>query len=152
MAAEKTPAANWREDGAKDPFGDQYNCERSELAMGYLTDDELANEVFLYDHRNGLASMPRLTAAKERIRWLSRKLVAAEEELARYKEHGLSPEDKIVVARARKVQKFLSQPFAVAEAFTGRAVFYNDDTTKYPIPPLQSPTIESTQFAKTKAS
>ncbi len=32
----------------------------------------------------------------------------------------LSNEDKIVVARARKVQKFLSQPFAVAEAFTGR--------------------------------
>ncbi len=32
----------------------------------------------------------------------------------------LSPEDKLIVARARKVQKFLSQPFAVAEAFTGR--------------------------------
>lgn len=36
----------------------------------------------------------------------------------------LSNEDKIVVARARKVQKFLSQPFAVAEAFTGRAGKY----------------------------
>ena len=32
----------------------------------------------------------------------------------------LSEEDKIVVARARKVQKFLSQPFHVAEAFTGQ--------------------------------
>ena len=31
----------------------------------------------------------------------------------------LSEEDKIVVARARKVQKFLSQPFHVAEQFTG---------------------------------
>lgn len=31
----------------------------------------------------------------------------------------LSEEDKIVVARARKVQKFLSQPFTVAEQFTG---------------------------------
>jgi len=31
----------------------------------------------------------------------------------------LSDEDKIVVARARKIQKFLSQPFFVAEAFTG---------------------------------
>ncbi len=31
----------------------------------------------------------------------------------------LSEEDKIVVARARKVQKFLSQPFFVAEQFTG---------------------------------
>ncbi len=31
----------------------------------------------------------------------------------------LSPEDKLVVARARKIQRFLSQPFTVAEAFTG---------------------------------
>ena len=31
----------------------------------------------------------------------------------------LSEEDKIIVARARKIQRFLSQPFHVAEAFTG---------------------------------
>jgi F-type H+-transporting ATPase subunit beta len=31
----------------------------------------------------------------------------------------LSIEDKIIVARARKIQRFLSQPFAVAETFTG---------------------------------
>jgi F-type H+-transporting ATPase subunit beta len=31
----------------------------------------------------------------------------------------LSDEDKIIVARARKIQRFLSQPFFVAEAFTG---------------------------------
>ncbi|MDR1665856.1 MAG: F0F1 ATP synthase subunit beta [Puniceicoccales bacterium] len=31
----------------------------------------------------------------------------------------LSPEDKLTVARARRVQKFLSQPFHVAEVFTG---------------------------------
>ena len=31
----------------------------------------------------------------------------------------LSEEDKLTVARARKVQKFLSQPFHVAEVFTG---------------------------------
>ena len=31
----------------------------------------------------------------------------------------LSEEDKIIVSRARKVQKFLSQPFTVAEQFTG---------------------------------
>ncbi len=31
----------------------------------------------------------------------------------------LSDEDKLVVARARKIQRFLSQPFFVAEAFTG---------------------------------
>ena len=32
----------------------------------------------------------------------------------------LSEEDKLTVARARKVQRFLSQPFHVAEVFTGR--------------------------------
>jgi len=32
----------------------------------------------------------------------------------------LSEEDKVVVARARRIQKFLSQPFHVAEVFTGR--------------------------------
>jgi F-type H+/Na+-transporting ATPase subunit beta len=31
----------------------------------------------------------------------------------------LSEEDKLIVARARKIQKFLSQPFHVAEVFTG---------------------------------
>lgn len=31
----------------------------------------------------------------------------------------LSEEDKLVVARARKIQRFLSQPFTVAEQFTG---------------------------------
>jgi F-type H+-transporting ATPase subunit beta len=32
----------------------------------------------------------------------------------------LSPEDKLTVSRARKIQKFLSQPFTVAQQFTGR--------------------------------
>jgi hypothetical protein len=33
----------------------------------------------------------------------------------------LSEEDKLTVARARKIQRFLSQPFQVAEVFTGHA-------------------------------
>jgi len=32
----------------------------------------------------------------------------------------LSEEDKLTVARARRIQRFLSQPFSVAETFTGR--------------------------------
>jgi len=32
----------------------------------------------------------------------------------------LSDQDKITVARARKIQRYLSQPFHVAEQFTGR--------------------------------
>jgi len=36
----------------------------------------------------------------------------------------LSEEDKLTVARARKIQRFLSQPMFVAEAFTGRSGVY----------------------------
>ena len=36
----------------------------------------------------------------------------------------LSDEDRLTVARARKVQRFLSQPFHVAEQFTGTAGQY----------------------------
>ena len=44
----------------------------------------------------------------------------------------LSEEDKLTVARARKIQRFLSQPFHVAEVFTGSpGVFVQlDDTIK----------------------
>ena len=44
----------------------------------------------------------------------------------------LSEEDKLVVARARKIQRFLSQPFHVAEVFTGSpGVFVQlEDTIK----------------------
>jgi F0F1-type ATP synthase beta subunit len=36
----------------------------------------------------------------------------------------LSDDDKLIVARARKIQRFLSQPFFVAEQFTGMAGKY----------------------------
>ena len=59
---------------------------------------------------------------------------AVQEVLQRYKDlqdiiailgiEELSDEDKLTVARARKIQKFLSQPFSVAEAFTGTAGKY----------------------------
>jgi len=44
----------------------------------------------------------------------------------------LSDEDKLTVSRARKIQRFLSQPFSVAEAFTGRPGVYVklEDTIK----------------------
>ena len=59
---------------------------------------------------------------------------AVQEVLQRYKDlqdiiailgmDELSEEDRLVVARARKIQRFLSQPFHVAETFTGRAGVY----------------------------
>ncbi|MEW5995566.1 MAG: F0F1 ATP synthase subunit beta, partial [Candidatus Zixiibacteriota bacterium] len=44
----------------------------------------------------------------------------------------LSEEDKLTVQRARKIQRFLSQPFFVAEAFTGKSGVYvkAEDTVK----------------------
>ena len=36
----------------------------------------------------------------------------------------LSEEDKLIVSRARKIQRFLSQPFFVAEVFTGASGKY----------------------------
>lgn len=44
----------------------------------------------------------------------------------------LSEEDKLIVGRARRIQKFLSQPFFVAETFTGKKGTYvkREDTIK----------------------
>jgi hypothetical protein len=67
-----TPAAKWRVLGHTDPHMTRYDCERGHLLMGNLTDDEIANAVYL--NNNDLAT---LTAAKDRIRWLSRQLEAA---------------------------------------------------------------------------
>ena len=78
-----TPSSKWASSGESDPHGKAYDCERAELSMGEYTDDELANAVFMHDHRSfGIAATMRgepgsivlLTAAKDRIRWLSRSL------------------------------------------------------------------------------
>jgi F-type H+-transporting ATPase subunit beta len=44
----------------------------------------------------------------------------------------LSEDDKLIVARARRIQRFLSQPMFVAEAFTGRSGAYvpRDETVR----------------------
>lgn len=41
-------------------------------------------------------------------------------------QYELSEDDKLMVARARKIQQFLSQPFHVAEVFTGAPGKYVD--------------------------
>lgn len=66
-----TPSSLWARNGDADPHGSQYDCERAELTLGHLTDDQIANDVFLNP------DISRLTAAKERIRWLSRSLEGA---------------------------------------------------------------------------
>ena len=78
----KTAAAKWRTAGEDYSFGDRYECERHELPLGDLTDDELANAVFMLGDSKptmqeviaGTAKLPvvYLTAGQNRIRWLSR--------------------------------------------------------------------------------
>lgn len=80
-------AAGWRQRGEPDPHkGSGYDGGRDDLALGHYTDDELANAVFMYgDKPLNVDAVMRgepsghtfLVAAKERIRWLSRKLVAS---------------------------------------------------------------------------
>ena len=87
-----TPSSHWRAEGQADPYAGHYDCERAALAMGNLTDDELANAAFAnYDVRSPLqdiiagkaySPIAYMTAAKDRIRWLSRSLEKATSELA----------------------------------------------------------------------
>ncbi len=87
-------------------------------------------EMGIYPAVDPLTSYSRILDPRvvgEEHYWVARKV---KEILQRYKDlqdiiailgmEELSEEDKIIVERARKIQKFLSQPFHVAEEFTGR--------------------------------
>jgi hypothetical protein len=96
-AESSTPSSKWKKNGEADPHGNAYDCERAALTLGYLTDDELANAVFLHydiwpnlqDIIDGKAHSPivYVTAAKERIRWLSRKLEEASADLSKLEQY-----------------------------------------------------------------
>ncbi|MFN0204297.1 MAG: F0F1 ATP synthase subunit beta [Bacteroidia bacterium] len=58
-------------------------------------------------------------AAAQRVKQLLQKYKDLQDIIAILGMDELSDDDKLVVARARKVQRFLSQPFHVAEQFTG---------------------------------
>lgn len=70
-----TPSSRWKAEGKEDPHGTYYERERASIAKGHLTDDEMANAVYMSP---GIAN---LTCAKERIRWLSRALDRTSEAL-----------------------------------------------------------------------
>lgn len=78
-----TPASRWREAGEPDPFEGRYltQLDRSQLAKGDLSDDEVANGIVYY-HRE-LDGLSWATAAQERIRWLSRHLDEANAKIER---------------------------------------------------------------------
>lgn len=92
---EVTPNAQWIEENGLDPFNGSYNCERSELPMGHMTDYEFANELFIHgDDQPSIGELLAgtkkrpivwLTAGKERIRWLSWQNHLLEQEVKRLK-------------------------------------------------------------------
>jgi F-type H+-transporting ATPase subunit beta len=87
-------------------------------------------EIGIYPAVDPLASSSRILDAQYIGEKHYRAAVETQRILQRYKDlqdiiailgmDELSEEDKLIVARARRVQRFLSQPFHVAEAFTGR--------------------------------
>jgi F-type H+-transporting ATPase subunit beta len=87
-------------------------------------------EIGIYPAVDPLASSSRILDAQYVGDRHYRAAVETQRILQRYKDlqdiiailgmDELSEEDKLTVARARRVQRFLSQPFHVAEAFTGR--------------------------------
>ncbi|MBI2616314.1 MAG: F0F1 ATP synthase subunit beta, partial [Gemmatimonadetes bacterium] len=91
-------------------------------------------EIGIYPAVDPLASSSRILDAQYLGDRHYRAAVETQRILQRYKElqdiiailgmDELSEDDKRTVARARRVQRFLSQPFHVAEAFTGRAGRY----------------------------
>jgi len=95
----ETPSSNWHKDGEADPHDTRYDCERGQLEMGHLTDDQLANAFYTYNHRTGLESEMFLNAAKSRIRWLSRALEKALE-----KKSKPSPSEAILLAEIDRLR------------------------------------------------
>ena len=84
-----TPSSQWKVNGESDPHGSRYDCERAALAKGSLTDDELANGIFMAD-RSDLDLISWQQAAKDRIRWLSRAIDRAEADKVVVAEHILA--------------------------------------------------------------
>jgi F-type H+-transporting ATPase subunit beta len=93
-------------------------------------------EMAIYPAVDPLASFSRILDAKIVGKEHYQVATQVKEVLQRYKElqdiiailgmEELSDEDKVIVARARKIQKFLSQPFFVATPFTGMEGKYVD--------------------------
>jgi hypothetical protein len=69
--------AGWRARGEPDPHGDRYDCPRERLCGGQLTDDQVAFQTAML-MRTDLNHEAVLAVAKDRIRWLSRRVAALE--------------------------------------------------------------------------
>ncbi|HJU84532.1 MAG TPA: F0F1 ATP synthase subunit beta [Holophagaceae bacterium] len=98
------------------------NLSREIAALGiYPAVDPLASTSRLLDPRI-LGDLHYNTAM--RVKSILQKYKELQDIIAILGMDELSEDDKLVVARARKIQRFLSQPFFVAEQFTGMAGKY----------------------------
>ncbi len=98
------------------------NLSRELSALGiYPAVDPLASTSRLMDPRI-LGELHYNTAM--RVKAILQKYKELQDIIAILGMDELSDDDKLVVARARKIQRFLSQPFFVAETFTGMAGKY----------------------------
>lgn len=64
-----TPSSKWQAEGEKDPHGSRYDCGRQEIAMGNLSDKDLALWACPSFAKEGYRR-----AAADRIMWLSNRL------------------------------------------------------------------------------
>lgn len=112
-----TPAAQWRLNGEADPFGLQYECQVDELTLGQFSNNELAARL-----RNlwseGFMMIGVITAVKERIRWLSRRLYELEGDEGRT-ENNLSRSELLMGDKTD--DELANLAFMEADAFTARA-------------------------------
>ena len=71
-----------------------------------------------------------ITIAANRVKLILQRYKELQDIIAILGMDELSDEDKLMVSRARKVQRFLTQPFHVAEQFTGlKGVFVSIEDT-----------------------
>ena len=89
-----------------------------EEQLNILTSQEEQQELNLADDEIELLNAIRNSGMSVND-YLNAMQVPQEPSTPSYKIDELSDEDKLVVARARRAQRFLSQPFHVAEQFTG---------------------------------
>ena len=107
--------------GARDlvrPSGRDHGAEPRDLGKGHLSGGGPAR----LDLAHALAARRRRGALRRPRAWFSRccsSYKSLQDIIAILGMDELSEEDKIAVARARKIERFLSQPFHVAEVFTG---------------------------------
>jgi F-type H+-transporting ATPase subunit beta len=104
------------------------NLERSITAMGiYPAVDPLASTSRILDAR--YVGQAHYDVA-QRVKEILQRNQELQQIIAILGIDELSEEDKIIVARARRIQRYLSQPFFVAEKFTGiPGVFTSRDET-----------------------